>query len=260
MGSTILSKITKDEIIALIPARGGSKSIPRKNIRMFQGYPLIAYSIAAAKLSCQINRVIVSTDSEEIADIAKKYGAEVPFLRPAEYARDDSPDIEFVLHAIKWLSEHEGNIPEYIIHMRPTAPIRDRKMLEAAILKVKTDVNATSLRSGSICAHPPYKWYKQGVDGYLEPLFDGMTNDEVNIPRQQFPTVYMPNGYVDILKTEFIIKSNLMYGERIIGFETQEIPDIDTEDDLLKLSIYPALSSAVEEMRDYLGGTYEKLS
>jgi N-acylneuraminate cytidylyltransferase len=260
MDSAILSKIAKDEVIALIPARGGSKSVPRKNLRMFQGYPLIAYSIAAAKLSCQISRVIVSTDSEEIADVAKKYGAEVPFLRPAEYARDDSPDIEFVLHAIEWLSEHEGHVPEYIVHMRPTTPVRDRKTIDAAILKIKADTNATSLRSGSICAHPPYKWFKQGADGYLEPLFDGMTNDEVNIPRQQFPNVYIPNGYVDILKTEFIVKNNLLHGDRMIGFSTQEIPDIDTEDDLLKLSIYPALTVAVEEMRDYLRGTHGKLS
>jgi N-acylneuraminate cytidylyltransferase len=252
MSNTILLKIIKDEVIALIPARGGSKSVPRKNVRMFQGYPLIAYSIAAAKLSCQISRVIVSTDSEEIANIAKKYGAEVPFLRPTEYALDDSPDIEFVLHAIEWLSEHEGNVPEYIVHMRPTAPVRDTKTVEAAILKIKADINATSLRSGSICAHPPYKWFKEGSDGYLKPLFDVMTNDEINMPRQKFPNVYMPNGYVDILKTGFIVKNNLLHGERMIGFETQEIPDIDTEGDLLKLSIFPALTSAMEEMRDYL--------
>ena len=108
---------------AIIPARGGSKGVPRKNIKLLKGFPLIAYSIVAAKMSKMTDRVIVSTDSQEISDIAQKYDAEVPFLRPAEYAHDRSPDIDFVRHAIDWFAKNESNQPELFVHLRPTTPL-----------------------------------------------------------------------------------------------------------------------------------------
>jgi N-acylneuraminate cytidylyltransferase len=254
MDNKMLQVIAKGRVLALIPARGNSRGVPRKNVRAFHGHPLIAWSIAAAKLSRQIDRVIVSTDSEEIADIAKEYRVEVPFLRPAEYARDDSPDIEFVEHAIVWLYENERQVPEYIVHLRPTSPVREWSVVDEAIKEIQSDADATSLRSGHICAHAPYKWFRQGATGYLEPLFGDRTNDEVNMPRQSFPKVYVPNGYVDVLKTEFVMQSGLLHGEKMIGFETAEIPDVDTETDWAKLSFYPGLASAADEMLRYLEG------
>jgi N-acylneuraminate cytidylyltransferase len=259
MSETMLSTITGGDVLTLIPARGGSKSIPDKNIRMFRGYPLIAYTIATAGMSRRAGRVIVTTDSHKIADIAKEYGAEVPFLRPAEYARDDSPDIDFVRHAISWMYENEGKIPEYIVHLRPTAPIRDPRVVDEAIAVIAKDAGATSLRSGSLCAHPPYKWFKPDANGYWTPLFDGLKNDDANIPRQGFPKVYIPNGYADVLKTEFILRSGLLHGERMIGFETPEIPDIDTEEDLNKLAAYPDIDKAMAKMQEFLEGMHEKL-
>lgn len=252
MNIKLLDKIDHT-CVALIPARGGSKSVPKKNIRELQNYPLIAYSIAAAKLAENIERVIVSTDSEEIAAIARQYGAEVPFLRPAEYAQDNSPDIDVVKHAIEWLYDSEEKIPEYFVHLRPTTPIRNPAHIDEAICQIKKDCGATSLRSGSLCVHPPYKWFKQ--DGtYLKPLMDGMTCDEANMPRQDFPAVYIPNGYVDIIKTDFVIKTDLLHGDRMLCYSTEEVPDIDTEMDLKKLDLYTGFKDALIQLQGYLKG------
>lgn len=240
--------------MALIPARGGSKGVPKKNIRLLKGFPLIAYSIAAARLSEKIDRVVVSTDSQEIAEIAGKYGAEVPFLRPPEYAQDHSPDIDFVEHAIAWLGEQEGRIPEYLVHLRPTTPLRRSTVIDKAVRMIMEDEGATSLRSGFHCVHPPYKWLRISESGYMEPVMPGMTCDETNLPRQDFSEIYIPNGYVDVLKTEFIIKNHLMHGDRMIGFKTKEVPDIDTESDFKKLESYQEEKEALEKLLGYLQG------
>ena len=112
----------KPEILALIPARGGSKGIPRKNIRLFSGYPLIAWSIAAARQSACVTRTLVSTDDEEIAAVARSFGAETPFLRPAELAQDATTDLPVFEQALHWLAEHEGYHPEVVVQLRPTSP------------------------------------------------------------------------------------------------------------------------------------------
>ncbi|MDO9301125.1 MAG: acylneuraminate cytidylyltransferase family protein, partial [Anaerolineales bacterium] len=123
------------EVLVLIPARGGSKGIPRKNIRLFAGYPLIAWSIAAAKQSELVTRIIVSTDDEEIAAVAHEWGAETPFLRPAEFAQDKTTDLPVFEHALKWLDAErlEGYRPDVIVQLRPTSPIRPRTMVDDAI-------------------------------------------------------------------------------------------------------------------------------
>src|SRR5512140_3943973 len=112
------------DTLAIIPARGGSKGIPRKNIRDVAGYPLIAYSIAAGLQARTVTRVIVSTDDEEIAAVAREWGAETPFLRPAEFAQDKTTDLPVFEHALKWLEEVEGYHPDVIVQLRPTSPIR----------------------------------------------------------------------------------------------------------------------------------------
>lgn len=250
----LLEKIDYGSCTALIPARGGSKGVPKKNIRLLKGFPLIAYSIAAARLSGKIDRVVVSTDSQEIAEIAKKYGAEVPFLRPPEYAQDHSPDLDFVEHAIAWFGEHEGVIPEYLVHLRPTTPLRSSSEIDKAVELIMEDERATSLRSGFHCVHPPYKWLRISGSGYMEPVMPGMTCDETNLPRQDFSEIYIPNGYVDVLKSDFILKNHLMHGDRMIGFKTKEVPDIDTESDFQKLEIYQEEKEALAKLLNYLQG------
>jgi len=123
----------KQEVYAIIPARSGSKGVPNKNIMDLAGYPLIAYSIASAKKCPAINRVIVTTDSEEYAEIALKYGAEVPFIRPSDISGDAATDTQFFQHAVNYFRKEEGSVPEYFAHLRPTTPIRYPSIIDKAI-------------------------------------------------------------------------------------------------------------------------------
>ena len=218
-------------VYGIIPARGGSKDVPGKNIKLLGGYPLIAYTIAAAKMSKNISRVIVSTDSMEIASIAKKYGAEVPFMRPSELAGDKSLDIDFVLHAINWFQQHEDKIPDYIVHLRPTTPLRDPAIIDLAVQKIKTRTEATSLRSGHPSAESPFKWFLLDEQGFFKGILPGYSNDFINAPRQSFPAVYIPNGYVDVLKIAFIKKSNALHGDKMIGFVSPACVEVDSMED-----------------------------
>jgi len=222
----------KDNIIAIIPARGGSKGIFKKNIINLAGFPLIAYSIIAAKLSKIISRIIISTDSDEIAEIAKYYGAEVPFLRPAEFATDTSGDYEVFKHAIEWLKENENYEPEYIVHLRPTTPLRDSVLIDNAIEKIMKNEEATSLRSGHELRESPYKCFSI-ENGYFVGLFpkDPMP-DYYNLPRQFFPPVYQPDGYVDVLKIKTLIKDNVFHGSKILSFVAPDTGEVDTLENL----------------------------
>src|SRR5512139_3426113 len=133
-------------ILALIPARGGSKGIPRKNIRSFAGYPLIAWSIAAAKQSSCVTRIIVSTDDEEIASVAREYGAEAPFLRPAELAQDNTTDLPVFEHALQWLADNEGYKPDVLVQLRPTSPIRPKDCVDNAVRILMEHADADCVR------------------------------------------------------------------------------------------------------------------
>lgn len=217
--------------VAIIPARGGSKGIPKKNIRKLGEYPLIAYSIIACRLSKKIDRIIVSTDSAEIYEIAKSFGAEVPFLRPAEISRDGSKDIEFMEHAINWFKKKEGKIPEYLVQIRPTTPLREPELIDAAIVKMIDNSQATSLRSVHEIRESPYKLF--GIeDDFLVGLYpDDPRPEYYNLPRQNFPSVYQPNGYVDIIKSETVLKLKTLHGPKILSFLTPDVGEIDTIDD-----------------------------
>lgn len=229
-----MDSIHKGLVYAIIPARSGSKGVKNKNIRTLAGHPLIAYSIAAAKLTPGIRRVIVSTDSEEYAQIARDYGADVPFLRPKEISGSSATDLEFMLHAISWLDEHEGILPEFWVHLRPTTPLREIAVIQDAIDRMMADDTADSLRSahqGDLC---PFKWFWRSEDGYYQ-TFNGITLDEANGPRQHFPQVFIPNGYVDILRTSYIVKYRLVHGRKMIAFETCKIVDVDRAEDFEEL-------------------------
>ena len=218
-------------IITVIPARSGSKGVPDKNIRELSGKPLIAYSISAAIKSKLIDRVIVSTDSEKYASISKDYGAEVPFIRPNEYSGDDSTDYDFVKHLLDWLAENEGNTPDYIIHLRPTTPLRDPSILDNAIEKFMNNGEATSLRSAHEMSETAYKQFE--LDGkYFKTICTGSFDlDDANNSRQSFPKTYSPNGYVDILRTSHILENHLLHGNRVMGYVTDFAIEVDTIDD-----------------------------
>src|SRR5690349_22298410 len=153
------------ETLALIPARGGSKGIPRKNIRSFAGYPLIVWSIAAAKQASSVTRVIVSTDDEEIASVAREYGAETPFLRPAEFAQDNTTDLPVFEHALQWLETNENYQPEVVIQLRPTSPIRPKDCIESAVRILLEHVDADCVRGVVPAGQNPHKMWRFAGDG-----------------------------------------------------------------------------------------------
>ena len=187
----------KRNVLALIPARGGSKGLPGKNILPLAGHPLIAYSIEAARLAPGITRVIVSTDSQEIAEVARCYGAEVPFLRPAAYAADDSLDFDVFFHALNWLKENENYTPDLLVQLRPTSPIRYVADIENCLGRLAENPGADSLRIVTKAFHTPYKMWQLGEDAQtMQPLLTlPGTPDPYNQPRQSLPTVYWQIGY-----------------------------------------------------------------
>ncbi len=223
-------------IIAIIPARAGSKGIPGKNIAKVLGHPLMAYSIAAGRETAGIDRVIVSTDSDDFAQIARSYGAEVPFLRPSDISQDYSPDRDFLVHALDWLKKNENYIPDLIVHLRPTTPIRDPQDILKAIKIMRDDSQATSLRSAHQSPACPYKWFAlANGEKFYKTIANEITLEETNKPRQAFPPVYVPNGYVDILRPEVILQSKDIHGPRIHSFITEFCHDLDDPDDLKRL-------------------------
>ncbi|KKR37511.1 MAG: Acylneuraminate cytidylyltransferase [Parcubacteria group bacterium GW2011_GWF2_40_10] len=219
-------------IVAIIPARGGSKNIPKKNIINLGGFPLIAYSIAAAKLSKKINRVMVDTDNEEIADISKKFGAEIPYLRPKEFATDFSTDFDFMNHSIGWFQENKKEIPDYIVHLRPTTPLREPCRIDEAIEKIISNKKATSLRSGYEIRESPHKLFGIKKD-FFTGLFPQDKRPEYwNLPRQAFPPVYQPDGYVDIIIPKFVIKNQKLHGTKILAYKSPDTGELDKFEDL----------------------------
>lgn len=225
--------INKGEIIAIVPARSGSKGIKDKNIIDFCGFPLMAYSIMTARMCEFINHVIVSTDSEVYAEIAKQYGAEVPFLRPKDISGSASQDIDYLNHALQVLGNKSNSVPEYIVLLRPTTPLRDIDTVTRAILTMKANETCSAVVSVHYTDECPYKWMKVSKSGYLESPFQGMHPDDVNLPRQSFEKLLIPDGYVDILKSETILEEHCVYGERALPFMVQSnVVDIDNMADL----------------------------
>ena len=220
-------------IVAIIPARCGSKSIKNKNIIKYKNKPLIYHSIKIALKSKLIDRVIVSTDSKKYAEISKKIGAEVPFLRPKKFSKDHSNDSEWIHHAIGYLINNEKYYPHLIIHLRPTSPNRELKTLEDGIKWfLRNKDKSTSMRSVSNFSQPPQKLFqikKDFLTGFFNKKYKGEYHSK---PRQDYPETYLPNGYIDILKTSYILKSNKIYGDKILSYVTHPTLDIDTKQDL----------------------------
>ena len=229
-----MNRIAKG-VLALIPARSGSKSVPGKNLRRLLGKPLLAYSIEHALQCSLVNRVIVTTDSQEIADVARAHGADAPFLRPVEIAGDYSRDVEFHRHALEWLDEHEHYRPQLVVNFRPTHPVRRQETIACAIETFAAATEADSLRSVRPAHQSPYKMWRIGEDGYAIPVTELKDSAEpYNMPRQLLPMVYWQDGYIDITRPEVIFKQHSTTGRRILPFLIEEeCVEIDYEDELL---------------------------
>jgi CMP-N-acetylneuraminic acid synthetase len=223
------SRQKKLEVLALIPARSGSKSIANKNIRLISEKPLIAHSIEHGLSSDLIDRVVVSTDSKVYAEIASKYGAEVPFLRPVEISQDDSTDLEVFTHAIHWLREKEGYMPDICVHLRPTYPIRNVQDITNAIQMVIDNPDIDSVRSVVSVNETPFKMWFRDKDGLLSPAVKTEIRDVCNLPRQDLPQAYLQNACIDVVKTRVIIEQESMTGSKIVGYVMEDNFDIDTE-------------------------------
>ena len=218
----------KKEVVAVIPARGGSKGIPRKNLIQVYGHPLIFWSIKSALDCHSIDRVIVSTDDDEIADIAKSSGAEVPFRRPSVISDDTSLDIEVFRHLIKWYRDEDRELPECFVHLRPTGPARCLNDIELAINLFIQNKSFDSLRSVCLAEQTPYKMWLIDDNRLLSVSKDPGIEEFHSQPRQKLPKAYWQNGYVDIVRPETIINLDSMVGDKCYGFVcSREVKDID---------------------------------
>jgi CMP-N,N'-diacetyllegionaminic acid synthase len=217
-------------IVALVPARAGSKNVPRKNIKLLAGHPLVAYSIIAARNTARIDRVVVSTDCPEIAEISRRYGAEVPFLRPPALAADHSPDRDFVLHALEWF-QHNDRLPDLVVHLRPTTPLRDPVLIDEAISVLLAEPEATSLRSAHEAPESPFKWFSRDAGGYFQPLFSEKGRSVIDLPRQLVPKAYVPDGYVDVVRTDVALRMDTIHGPKILAYVSPRCVEIDTLED-----------------------------
>ena len=216
-------------VVALIPARGGSKRLPGKNLRTVGGRSLIARAVEAARRARLIDRVIVSTDDARIAAVARRCGAEVPFLRPARLAGDLTPDLPVFQHALAWLVRHEGYHPEIVVHVRPTAPLRRPGDLDAAVRVLLAHPEADSVRSVSVAAQHPRKMWRI-VRGRLVPWAAPNGHREpYNLPRQSLEPVYAHNGMVDAIRTRTIVRHRSMTGRRILPLVTPPEVSLDID-------------------------------
>ena len=229
------------KVVALIPARSGSKGIPHKNIKQYHNEPLIAHSINIAKNSSYITDIIVSTDSEEYKKIAEEHGARCPFLRPSEISNDLSTDYEFIKHYVEWIkSNDDENVPDLIVQLRPTYPNRKIYDLNKSIQLMIENEDYTSLRTVIEYEKSPYKMYLT-ENNILKPLFEKVKglNEPYNRCRQDLPTTYLHNGCIDIIRTSSFIKYNSITGPKIYAYimDKEEVNDIDSLDDWDKSEI-----------------------
>jgi len=214
------------KVLAVIPARGGSKGIPRKNIKKLGGKPLIAWTIEAALKAPSINRVIVSTDDEEIAAVAEQFGAEVPFKRPIAIARDDTPGLDPVLHAIE-------NSPDsdWVLLLQPTSPLRSVDDIEG-IIKLCQEKGALSAVSVTEVGKHPFWMYQRSSDMRLQPL---IPNRGEIMRRQDLPSVYVLNGALYLARPDWLIENQGFIGPETLGYvmPVERSVDLDTPLDWL---------------------------
>lgn len=230
----------KPKILGVVGARSGSKSIPNKNIKPLAGKPLMAWIIEAAKKSKYITRLIVSTDSIKYAKIGKKYGAEVPFIRPKKYATDRADDIGYLTHAVSWLEKYENYKPDIILRLPPTNPLCKTATIDTCVELLISDPKATSARSIKEAPKHPYKLWR--IEGYeLKPFIDKKLtgfDEPSNVARQLLPPAYT---HVDVIAVRYntLMHDHLLTGKRVRYYliNKDEAIDIDSEVDFLLAEI-----------------------
>ena len=218
----------KKEVLAIIPARGGSKGVKRKNIRELNGIPIIGYTINAARNSKYVSRVMVSTEDAEIADVSMSLGAEVPFLRPSELASDNSPTMDCILHMLKYLEENEGYIPDYVVLLQCTSPLRTSKHIDEAYEKLINSSFDSIISVAEVESNPYWSNIFKGekLEYFIE---DGKKITR----RQDLPEVYRMNGAIYLAKLNVLKNENTFECENLTGYVMDEYAsvDIDTEMD-----------------------------
>ncbi len=233
-------------ILALIPARGGSKGLPRKNIRPLLGKPLIAWTIEQAKASKYIDRVVVSTDDEEIAEIARKYGAEVPFMRPKELARDDSPTIDAILHALEFFSKRGENF-DLLALLEPTSPLRKKGDIDRGIeLLINSGNKATAVVSvGKVTLEHPAIMKVITEEGLLKNFWDVPENI---YQRQQLPDVYFPYGVLYLSYVDALLKYHTFYQPKTLPLFIERWQNYEIDDYYDFLCIEAIMKYKIEEV------------
>jgi CMP-N-acetylneuraminic acid synthetase len=222
------------EVLAIIPARGGSKGIYRKNLIPFNNKPLVAHSIIHGLNAQLVNRVIVSTDDEEIRRVSLEFGAEVPFLRPRELAEDNVLDIPVFEHALRYLEESEGYYPDIVLHLRPTAPHRSSVWINDAVRLLYDHPHADSVRSVSEPDKHPYRMFTIDKDGFLDPIMKHEHPVPYLLRRQDLPAIYHYNCVIDVTRPATIFKDHSMTGKLILPYimNPNDVVDIDSQRDL----------------------------
>lgn len=220
----------KKTVLGIIIARGGSKGIPRKNIKPLLGKPLIYYTIEAGKSSRLLDRLIVSTEDKEIADIARSYRAEVPFMRPLELALDDTPSLSVLQHAISFMEQMGYFYPDIIVLLEPTAPLRRAEHIDQGIRKI-LDTNADSVIS--VCPLEKNPYGIKRVDG--DRAFNFIESDKTYTKRQDLPKLYRFNAALYITKSHIVMKENRILGDdvRVIFMAPEESVNIDLPMDFM---------------------------
>jgi CMP-N-acetylneuraminic acid synthetase len=224
-----MSNLQSKEVLALVPARSGSKSIIDKNIRPLRGKPMLAWSIEHARSAKSVTRVIVSTDSEQYAGIARELGAETPFLRPPEFSGDMATDWEVFHHALNWLQENEGWAPDICVHLRPTHPVRNPKDIDHMVEILINHREWDSVRSVVAAPETPFKMWFRDAEGMLSPVIQTEIREAYNQPRQSLPPTYLQNASIDVVRSRVILEQRSMTGRNIHGYLMEASFDIDNE-------------------------------
>ena len=222
------------KILAIIPARGGSKVVPKKNITFLAGKPLIFYTIREAKKSRYISRIIISSDCSETIEIAKLYGVEVPFVRPKELSGDNVQDFPVCEHAIKSLKEKEGYVPDMIVWLRPTSPLRKVKHIDEAIEILMSNTDGDSVRSLCFTPKHPLKMWEiksKRLVPFVPTEVTGI-KEQYNYPRQKLPTAYVQNGAIDVIQIRTITEKESISGDIILPYIMEDIYSINIDSQL----------------------------
>jgi len=226
-------KNSKLKIWAVVPARSGSKSVKNKNIKNFDGLPLLAHTINSAKFSNSFERIFLLTDSKKYAKIGKKFGAEIPFIRPKKISHDKSTDNELYMYFINFFRQKKIKLPNYIAHLSPTVPLRLNKVIEKGIrFFLKNKKKNSSMRSVSEMSQPSYKTMRIINNKLCSIIKKDFDLNKLNKPRQSYTKTYIPNGLIDILNTKFLIENKKTHGKSVIPYITNQFfIDIDTQSD-----------------------------